>query len=121
MKLTTNQKIWTGVGSFALLLGSIIGIKKYKEHKNNSFNPLIIPPTDNVSFPLKYGDKNSMVKRLQKWINKRVIIPSISNQRKLGISKLEEDGEFGDDTFKAVKLTFKTNKVSKSIFNSIGA
>lgn len=42
---------------------------------------------------LKYGDKNDDVVRLQKILNKKLFPPP----------HLEEDGEFGSNTFKAVK------------------
>jgi len=120
IKLSKSKKIWFGVSGFAILIGGAIGIKKYRDNNNNSdFNNVIIPPV--VNFPLQYGSRGLFVKRIQKWLNERVLIPSKDLQKKLSISKLKEDGIFGKNTLKLVRLTFKSNKVSGTIFKKVGA
>jgi len=119
-KLNKTQKIWLGVSGFAILIGGAIGIKKYRNKKTNSdFDNNIIPPVSN--FPLKYGSRGLFVKRIQKWLNQRVLIPNKDLQKKLDISKLKEDGIFGKNTLNLVRLTFKSDIVSGTIFKKIRA
>lgn len=127
-KLTKTQKIGGGIIGGVVLVGSFLGIRKAHANKheqnfieeNFDANTQISPLK--ASFPLKYGQpSNAMLKRLQIWMNQKVIVPSLDIQKKIGVSKLKEDGKFGKNTLKAVRLIFKKDEVSKSIFKKIRA
>ena len=120
MKLTKNQKI--GIGGGVLFIATLIGIKVHKNKKEKSLlepnSSTYIQPSDypklSVTFPLKFGDRNSMVKRFQIWANSQAGKVRMITGRNLS---LKEDGIFGKNTQAAVKTLLKSDTVSKALFD----
>ena len=125
MKLTKKQKIWAGAGGFVLLVGTVIGVKKAKANKQE--RELLRPgnfelPSSGgssgkkvITFPLKQGDYNNpLVLRFQKWANKQI---GKVRMIKGNIPLLKEDGDFGKETLKFVKILLKSDVISKSQFD----
>ncbi|MCF6185343.1 MAG: hypothetical protein L3J56_12120 [Bacteroidales bacterium] len=127
MKLTKKQKIWAGAGSFVILVGTFIGVKKVKAKKQERelFSPgnFALHPGGSsgkkvITFPLKQGDYNNpMVLRFQKWANKQI---GKVRMIKGNIPLLVEDGDFGKETLKFVKILLKSDVISKSKFDKYG-
>jgi hypothetical protein len=125
MKLNKTQKIWAGAGGVVVLLGAVIGVKKFKENKEEkellSVNNFELPPSGTssgkrvITFPLKQGDYNNpMVLRFQKWANKQI---GKVRMIKGNIPLLKEDGDFGPKTLKFVQALLKSDKISKTDFD----
>ena len=120
MKLDKKHKIW--IGSGMALIGTAIGIKVHKNKKEKSlFEPnsqLSIPPSGNQTkasiFPLKFGDRNPMVKRFQIWANKQAAKVQMITGRNI---ILKEDSIFGKNTLAAVKVLLKSDTISKTYFD----
>jgi len=125
MKLNKNQKILVGVGSFAAIVGTVVVVKKVKDRQSaNDFVDNVISPT-NVSlpkgtFPVKHGDNNQLVKRLQIFLNK-VLKVNEKHRVKAGFSKLVEDGSYGENTLRATIIILKTPRISEKLFKKINA
>lgn len=122
-KLTKKQKIYAGAGGTVLLVGTVIGVRKIRKKKreqallsNDNFE---LPPISSgkkvITFPLKQGDYNNpMVLRFQKWANKQI---TKIRMIKGNIPLLKEDGDFGKETLKFVKILLKSDVISKSKFD----
>jgi hypothetical protein len=119
MKLTKNQKI--GIGGGIVFVATLIGIKVHKKRKERR---LLEPnastyfqtsdyPKLAVTFPLKFGDRNSMVKRFQIWANSQAGKVRMITGRNFS---LKEDGIFGKNTQAAVRTLLKSDTVSKAVF-----
>ncbi len=129
MKLTKNQKI--GITSGLLLTGIIAAIIRNRKNKKNakassSDGPDYVPDDagENIlpvkvpvvpEFPLNYGSRGENVKKLQTWLNSQA---SVIAKKYIGINFpfLKNDGIFGKKTLEAVRIAFKTDEISKDIF-----
>ncbi len=123
MKLDKKHKTWIGIGSGIAIIGTAIGIKVHRNKKERSLSEpnsqLFLPPSENqkaaITFPLKFGDRNNMVKRFQAWANKQAgKIQMIIGRNII----LKEDGIFGKNTLAAVKVLLKSNTISKTYFDN---
>ena len=123
MKLDKKHKTWIGIGSGMALIGTAIGIKVHRNKKERSLSEpnsqLFLPPSENqktaITFPLKFGDRNNMVKRFQIWANKQAgKIQMITGRNII----LKEDGIFGKNTLAAVKVLLKSDTISKTYFDN---
>ncbi len=125
MKLTKQQKLGAGiVGGILVVGGTVLGVKKARKNKqkNEFYNQadvlnLKVTPGGRTppAFPIQYGHRGDNVKRLQVWLNKQIgRIAMIVGTR---LPRLKEDGIFGKNTLKAVRAAFKSDKVTKEMFN----
>lgn len=107
-----------GLGGLAVgfVIAKCLGGEKKKDKKKDNKQPKkLVVKKDNVAkrettsngFPLKLGSHGNKVKRLQVYL-----------MRKLGVVR-KPTGEFDQITLKRVKAWFKTETVSKQVYDKL--